>query len=446
MTALCLDKSRLVDGLAVAAPAGVVLAALAWQFAVPAWAAALAWVAVTLPAVLHLARRARPPAPAPAFGVARAAHRLGRAPTTDALARHYDAILDTLPDPLLLLDGAGRVAGLNQAARAMLGDSAPGSALESVIADPTLLAATRRVLDGGASRDLEVRLRSPVNRTFAARIEALPARAGDATAVMLVLHDLTEVRRTEKMRADFVANASHEIRTPLTTLVGFIETLRGPARDDPESRDRFLSIMEQQASRMTRLVDDLLSLSRIEINEHTVPTGRVDLRETLQAVTWDLGARAEAKGMTIAIAAPDELPFARGETGELRQVFQNLLDNAIKYGDPATTVRVGVRVLGERPQGIEMAAGGPVLAVAVADRSEGIPPEHLSRLTERFYRVNTARSRALGGTGLGLAIVKHILSRHRGALQIDSTQGSGSTFTVYLPAAPAEGRALLLDA
>jgi len=440
-TAEALSKRPWLAVALLATVAAVVLAVLAWEVGAGAGVTALAWVAIAAPIALVLAK---PLVPATTSGVARAAlsgAEGAAADTVAALGARYDAILDTLPDPLLLLDQAGRIAGLNRAARDMLGDPRPSSPIDTVIADPDLLWATRRVLAGGPGRDLEVRLRSPVNRTFAARIQTLPPAAGTAAAVMMVLNDLTEVRRTEKMRADFVANASHEIRTPLTTLVGFIETLRGSARDDPEARERFLEIMERQANRMTRLVDDLLSLSRIEVNEHTMPTGRVDLAETVTAVRWDLVAQAAAKDMEILVQAPPDLPLARGEGGELRQVFQNLVDNAIKYGDPATPVEVTLRLLPQRPAGVDMAAGGAVLAAAISDRSEGIAPEHISRLTERFYRVSTARSRALGGTGLGLAIVKHIVSRHRGALQIESTPGQGSTFTVYLPAAPPDARA-----
>ena len=222
------------------------------------------------------------------------------------------------------------------------------------------------------------------------------------------------------MRADFIANAGHELKTPLATLLGFIETLLGPARDDAAARERFLGIMQEQSRRMARLVDDLLSLSRIELNEHVPPTGRVALAPLIESLAAALELRTAERGMRFALSFPPELPDAIGDRDELAQVFQNLFDNAVKYGRPNTEIMVTAE------------AAGSSLRVAVADRGDGISPEHLSRLTERFYRVDTARSRELGGTGLGLAIVKHIVNRHRGRLEIASTPGSGSTFEVVL--------------
>ena len=232
------------------------------------------------------------------------------------------------------------------------------------------------------------------------------------------------------MRADFVANAGHELKTPLSTLLGFIETLRGPARDDAAARERFLGIMHEQAGRMARLVDDLLSLSRIELNEHVAPTARVALGPILDSIAATLELRAAERGMRIELSLPDDLPDVQGERDELAQVFQNLLDNAVKYArrDSTVTVTAGA---GDR-------ALPAMVWVAVADHGEGIPNEHLPRLTERFYRIDNARSRELGGTGLGLAIVKHVLNRHRGRLEIASTLGQGSTFMIWLRAAPAE--------
>jgi two-component system phosphate regulon sensor histidine kinase PhoR len=246
---------------------------------------------------------------------------------------------------------------------------------------------------------------------------------------MLTFHDITAIKRSEQMRADFVANASHELRTPLSTLIGFIETLRGPARDDPAARDRFLAIMEEQAGRMSRLINDLLSLSRIELDEHTLPAGQVDLLAVVRAVVDTLEMQADAKNMKIVLQAPEALPPVTGDPDQLTQVFQNLVDNAIKYARAGTEVTVSAT-------GPDGQRRGHV-SVAVRDCGDGIARNHLPRLTERFYRVDPARSRALGGTGLGLAIAKHIVSRHRGRLSIDSEVGKGSVFTVTLPAAPA---------
>ena len=240
----------------------------------------------------------------------------------------------------------------------------------------------------------------------------------------MVLHDTTALRRAERMRADFVANASHELKTPMAGIAGFIETLRGPARDDAVARERFLGIMAEQAERMRRLVDDLLMLSRIEQHEHARPDASIDLERVLRGVLDLLQLKASSRKVMLDLGIDDDLPAAVGDYDELTIVFQNLIDNAIKYAKPATTVRIAARPVGKDR-----------VAVSVSDEGDGIPAAHLPRLTERFYRVDAARSRQLGGTGLGLAIVKHVVNRHRGRLDIQSTPGKGSTFTVVLPSA-----------
>jgi len=246
---------------------------------------------------------------------------------------------------------------------------------------------------------------------------------------------MTAVKRSERMRADFVANASHELRTPLASLTGFIETLRGAAREDAAARERFLAIMAEQAQRMARLVDDLLSLSRIEMNEHLAPTERVDIEQVLRTVADTLEQRAAARDMRIVVDLPAGLPKVLGDADELAQVFQNLLDNAIKYSRRGTTIDVGAHPSPRFLPGVRPGERPAALAITVRDHGEGIARDHLPRLTERFYRVDAARSRELGGTGLGLAIVKHIVSHHRGALDIDSELGEGTVFTVHLPLA-----------
>jgi two-component system phosphate regulon sensor histidine kinase PhoR len=245
------------------------------------------------------------------------------------------------------------------------------------------------------------------------------------------LVDLTTVKRAEEMRADFAANASHELKTPLSAIIGFIETLRGPARDDPKAQDRFLGMMAAQAERMARLVNDLLALSSIELVEHAPPTTPVALGTIVRSTAQALEMRATARHMRISLAIDDSLPPVPGDSEQLAQLIQNLLDNAIKYGAAGSEIAVHL-ALSDAPTG--MAGGGKAAALSVTDHGDGIPPEHIPRLTERFYRVDSARSREAGGTGLGLAIVKHILGRHRGYLKVDSTVGVGSTFTVYLPA------------
>ncbi len=367
--------------------------------------------------------------------LSRAVVRLGRAlrqtAAGGAAARAgAEAVLAALPDPLLLIDRERRILSANPAAIGLFGPRLQGRDLAGALRAPGVLAAADAVLRGGQPRTVDIDLPGPVERHLSAQITPLDPPTGDGAAAVLTLTDLTSIKRSERMRQDFVANASHELRTPLATLTGFIETLRGPARDDQAARERFLSIMADQASRMTRLVDDLLSLGRIELNEHLPPKDRVDLRRVLATVADSLEQRAARREMRISLSLVPDLPPVLGDADELTQVFQNLIDNAIKYSGAGTAVEVSAALSQRR------VAGAAAVQVAVRDTGEGILPEHLPRLTERFYRVDPARSRELGGTGLGLAIVKHIVNHHRGVLDITSELGQGSVFTVHLPMAP----------
>jgi len=242
---------------------------------------------------------------------------------------------------------------------------------------------------------------------------------------LMTFHDLTPLRRVEEMRADFVANASHELRTPLAALSGFIETLQGSAKDDARARERFLPIMQEQARRMARLIDDLLSLSRIELNAHRRPDTAVELAPIVRQVADSLQTLARDRGVSVQVDAANTFRVP-GDRDELVRVFENLVENALKYGAVGKRVDIAVG-RGESPDGEEEAL------VSVRDYGPGIAPEHVPRLTERFYRVDVRESRAQGGTGLGLALVKHILNRHHGRLSIESLPGAGATFTVYLP-------------
>jgi two-component system phosphate regulon sensor histidine kinase PhoR len=349
----------------------------------------------------------------------------------DNLAASAQAIVDGLPDPLIAVDRQRRVVRTNRAALALLGQIAADRDLSTVLRHPALLSAVDSLLaaaDGnvvGADQaTVELTLPGPPELDMIAHTRRLPRPAADGSLALIVLHDTTALRRAERMRADFVANASHELKTPIAGLLGFIETLRGPARDDSEARERFLGIMAEQADRMRRLVDDLLTLSRIEQHEHSRPDAPVDLGRVLAGVQDLLQLKAASRQVAVELSVDPALPRAVGDHDELTIVFQNLIDNAIKYTRPSTTVRVTAGPAGEDR-----------ISVAVSDEGEGIPPAHLPRLTERFYRVDNARSRQLGGTGLGLAIVKHVMNRHRGRLDIQSTPGRGSIFTVTLPAA-----------
>jgi two-component system, OmpR family, phosphate regulon sensor histidine kinase PhoR len=348
------------------------------------------------------------------------------------------AVQAALPEPLLLLDEGRRIVWANEAATQLLGERLFDRDLAGALRHPAVLTATDAVLRGEGGRLVEFEMQSPIERHFSARIAALASPTAEGAAAVLLLHDLTDLKRSERLRADFVANASHELRTPLASLVGFIETLRGPARDDAVARERFLSIMAEQGARMSRLVDDLLSLSRIEMNEHRAPTGEVDIGAVLRSVADTLEQRATARGMRFAFDFAPGLPPVLGDSDELTQVFQNLFDNAIKYGAAETSIEISAV---PSPRTLPTARAGqrsPAVAVAVKDHGQGIARDFLPRLTERFYRVDPARSRELGGTGLGLAIVKHIVSHHRGALDIDSQPGEGSVFTVHLPVATTE--------
>jgi two-component system phosphate regulon sensor histidine kinase PhoR len=352
-----------------------------------------------------------------------------------------ESILSNLPDPLIMLDRNRRVVRANPAAEDLFGTGLTGRDLVGVLRNPALLAAADAAVGQGENRIVEFSLHGDIERHFSARLVPLRTPALDGTVAILSLHDLTGMRRAERMRADFVANASHELRTPLSSLIGFIETLAGPARDDPEAHVRFLGIMHEQALRMARLVDDLLSLSRIEMQEHTPPTGAVELPRVLDSVCRALELKAQARAISFRLETGrdgDEVPAAVGDPDELAQVFQNLMDNAVKYGRQGGEVRVVARAAEAATDPAVRRLGRPAVAVAVSDDGEGIAREHLPRLTERFYRVDTARSRQLGGTGLGLAIVKHIVNRHRGHMTIDSEPGRGTTFTVYLPRAEAK--------
>jgi two-component system, OmpR family, phosphate regulon sensor histidine kinase PhoR len=294
-----------------------------------------------------------------------------------------------------------------------------------VLRNPDVLAAIAEARRGIAT-NVPFSLPVPIERhyqAYAARISVSPS------VTALLLHDLTVVKRSEQLRADFIANASHELRTPLAAVSGFIETLRGHAREDEVARSQFLDIMSVEAARMRRLIDDLLSLSRIEMNEHVKPEGLIELESVVRQAVAALKPLAAQDGIVITLDAQPGLPRVIGQQDELVQLFQNLIHNAIKYGRDNGKVQVSI---GQ--------SDGQVVA-AVRDDGEGIASSAIPRLTERFYRVDVKRSRERGGTGLGLAIVKHIISRHQGRLSIESKLGEGSVFTVFLPDAPSETRA-----
>jgi two-component system, OmpR family, phosphate regulon sensor histidine kinase PhoR len=270
-------------------------------------------------------------------------------------------------------------------------------------------------------------------RDFLAIIERFPVPTAGGISTVITMNDITELKSVEQMRADFVANASHELRTPLASIKGFVETLLGPAKDDEEARIEFLKIMLEQSDRMQQLIGDLLSLSKIEMNIHSVPTEPMDLSAVLRKAAESFKRMAAEKNVRLVLNVHDNLPQVKGESNEIAQVVHNLISNAIKYGFADSDVTITAKVTSELPQDINMRNLSRVVALSVRDQGEGIPKQHLPRLMERFYRVDSARTRQIGGTGLGLAIVKGIVQRHRGAIVIDSVVGEGTCFTVYLP-------------
>jgi two-component system phosphate regulon sensor histidine kinase PhoR len=344
--------------------------------------------------------------------------------------RLVGSVLAGLPDPVIALDRHGSVLAMNAEAGMIAPGLRRGEPVSSALRNPEIVDAIRGARADGVAHRVEVFSRVPVDRWYEVIVSPIAGvMAPPAGGLMLVaFHDLTPLRRAEEMRADFVANASHELRTPLATLSGFIETLQGSARDDVAARERFLKIMQAQATRMARLIEDLLSLSRIELNAHLRPDREVDLVAIVRQVADGLQTLARDRGVEVRVTAPGKPLLVQGDRDELLRVFENLVENALKYASSGKRVDIDVAIA-------EGSGSRREARVAVRDYGPGIAPEHLPRLTERFYRVDVAESRAQGGTGLGLALVKHILNRHGGRLTIESALGKGATFNSFLPLA-----------
>jgi two-component system phosphate regulon sensor histidine kinase PhoR len=374
-----------------------------------------------------------------------------------------DSVFESLADPVLVVSGgepddiAGRrIVLANTAARDLLRIQTEGALLVPVLRDPAVLEAVDEALFGGVTRTTDYAGVGAQTRHWRALTRPLPS-ADSQTLALLVLRDETDVRRMELMRVDFLANASHELKTPLASLAGFIETLKGHARDDPKARDKFLDIMATQADRMSRLVADLLSLSRIELNEHIPPAGRVDLARAAADVIDAVSVLSAERAVVITLHDRDRSAPVNGDRDEILQVVQNLVDNAIKYSPSGGTVEIVIQPDialdaasapwsgGNRGDGAtrlplvtpDRETGQRYAAITVRDHGPGLAREHLPRLTERFYRVEGQKSGERQGTGLGLAIVKHIVNRHRGGLTVESAPGQGAVFTAYFPIAAA---------
>jgi two-component system phosphate regulon sensor histidine kinase PhoR len=399
---------NLTNPRSLAALAAILVTAIvAWITAGPQ-AGGIALIGATLAALI-----ASPPPEEPALEDA--------PPAQDSIAPAGVAeAIEAVFEPMLLVD-TQRVAGANRAARALLGDHIMGEDVRVAIRHPAAAERLLNPVDGAPGGPIHLVGLGTRDQRWEMRVRALP---GGARVVHL--SDRTGAHAADRMRVDFVANASHELRTPLASILGFIETLEDAA-DDPETRARFLKVMDNEARRMQRLIDDLISLSRIEAEKYRAPDDVVDLAALLGQVRDELSSLAPARAGDIALTM-DPLPAVRGDRVQLSQLLHNIIGNAMKYGRPGTPVTVALD-----------ATESAMVRLTVRDESEGIAPEHLPRLTERFYRVDSSRSRAAGGTGLGLAIVKHIVERHRGRLDITSTVGEGTTVTILLPTAPIPG-------
>lgn len=334
-------------------------------------------------------------------------------------------VIGALPMPALAIAADEQIIALNSAAQTLLGMEAQGRHFITVLRQPVVVEAVETCLAQATATTAQYQTReNGSDRTYA--VTAKPV--GSTGVALVTFQDTTLVTAAGQMRRDFVANVSHELRTPLTALMGFIETLRGPARDDAPARARFLEIMTGETERMNRLVGDLLSLSRVEADERVAPTQRVDVVAVLSATLRNVTPLADDADVTLVSDMPDHSVIVTGDMDQLQQVFTNLIANAIKYGGQGNKVSVTLKEHAHHPA---LRARG--ISVCIADEGPGIAARHLPRLTERFYRVDGHRSREQGGTGLGLAIVKHILNRHRGRLKITSEVGQGSEFKVILP-------------
>jgi len=345
------------------------------------------------------------------------------------------AIVGCMPDPAVLLDRAGRVIHLNAAAAQLAPALRKNELAQFALRSPEIISALREAIATSEPRRATYLDHVPVDRWMELIITPVPVPTlfgGADKCMLMTFHDQTPLRRVEEMRADFVANASHELRTPLAALSGFIDTLQGPAKDDAKARERFLGIMHAQATRMARLIDDLLSLSRVELSAHVRPDTLVDIVPIIRQVADGLEPLARERQVRIEFELPETPVSIAGDREELLRLFENLIENALKYGASGGRVMVSLTSAAS-------AEGLPEHRVMVRDFGPGIAPEHLPRLTERFYRVDVGDSRAQGGTGLGLSLVKHIVNRHRGRLLIESVPKKGATFTACFPQAKTPG-------
>ncbi|MBE6450872.1 MAG: hypothetical protein E7016_02780 [Alphaproteobacteria bacterium] len=357
---------------------------------------------------------------------------------TDALEAQSmsdTAVLDTLPDPILMIDRSGNILGANLSTRKLLGENVTTKNIENVFDSHNFIKAVTKVLKKETeSENLIFYAKEPFNKKIYAHIKQLPWFSKGRAVAVISLYDLTKATKLEKMQSDFVANASHELRTPLSVISGFIETLQTSAKDDKQAQETFLKIMADQAEYMSALIENLLSLSRIELSQDDAPKDEVNVDDIIDDVVSSLSLKADEANMHIVLEKNDKTPFVLGDKHQIRQLIQNLTDNALKYGVASSDVTIGVKLVKNIPSSKAFTvADGKAVAISVNNKGPKISPEDLSRLTERFYRLQEHKNMNIKGTGLGLSIAKQIILRHRGNLTVTSSNYDGTTFTVYLP-------------
>lgn len=345
------------------------------------------------------------------------------------------AVLDSLPDPIMMIDRSGNILGANLSARTLFGKGVTNKNIDKVFDSNNFIDAVSKVLKKESkSENLIFYVKKPKSQKLYAHIKQLPWLSKGRAVAVISVYDLTKAMKIEKMQSDFVANASHELRTPLAIISGFIETLQTSARDDEQARDNFLKIMKEQAEYMSSLIENLLSLSRIELNQDQKPEGSANVMKLAEEVQEALLLKASEREMGIKLRGENKVPDITADERQVKQVIQNLTDNALKYGVSKTDVTISIyKVDAIPPSKSHKVAEGAAVAVSINNKGPKISPENLARLTERFFRLQEHKDLNIKGTGLGLSIAKHIILRHRGNLTVASTSYNGTTFTIYLP-------------
>lgn len=345
------------------------------------------------------------------------------------------AVLDTLPDPVLMIDRAGNILGANLATRRLLGNNITEKNIEGVFSSNNFINAVNKVLkQESEAENLIFYVKEPFNKKIYAHIRQLPWFSKGRAVAVISLYDLTKAMKIEKMQSDFVANASHELRTPLSIISGFIETLQTSAKDDEQARETFLKIMADQTEYMSSLIENLLSLSKIEMTQDLPPEETTDLSKIIEEAVSALAMKAKQRDMQISVQSDSKLPLIMADRQQVSQLLRNLLDNAVKYAVSPSEIKISAKIVSEIPASKSFnVAKGEGIAVSINNQGPKINPENLARLTERFYRMQEHKDLNIKGTGLGLSLAKQIIMRHRGNLTVSSTNYNGTTFTVYLP-------------